>query len=597
MKILQDKNKKKIKLETVIEKIREQHINLFVEGEIELILNRTHSDDEGDNFTSPIKSELNEFLEKYDLNFEKLTNMNYQAEDEIEHSKFYRNKKKENNSKDNSSLYMISSCSSGKSDKSLRDRKTIKKNRIKNCFLSEKIEEINYYDKNNNKESDIYGNLNIINKINENNETNLTKRSALKFKIENNPILIDHKKEVIQDPELEKFCNKLDSKNYVIKNKNNKKHNKMFMKQKSKSVFFAEEKFPELKKKKTIIENSKNNNYIKKFSNNDRSDSVDEKTNETLKPTKTEIKRKKKEEQQHEGKKLKLDEKLLEILTQKVVILILLLLIMLPILGGEYVKTFIVDEDDTLIKNYCTNVIDILVEFSNNNSSMLPNLKRHIEICEKISIDTNDLDDFNSTEPYFLMFNLTEYYPYLELIKNYNNTKDIVYLPPLVYDVLSNKSNLNFWREGFDYFSDAVDDYSNPNIFNSTITFIINNHQFLVIDNILGILKSIFVGVVLVWGAYLFSSDVNEILIFPLDKLKAKINYLLNSGDEMYLRKEKLLEQENNVNLIIKNKVIDNSLEKNYQNSEMKLIGSSVDFLINLVSMSLGKNSNFFTIN
>ena len=49
--------------------------------------------------------------------------------------------------------------------------------------------------------------------------------------------------------------------------------------------------------------------------------------------------------------------------------------------------------------------------------------------------------------------------------------------------------------------------------------------------------------------------------------------------------------------VFIKNKVIDNSLEKNYQNSEMKLIGSSVDFLINLVSMSLGKNSNFFTIN
>lgn len=313
----------------------------------------------------------------------------------------------------------------------------------------------------------------------------------------------------------------------------------------------------------------------------------------------------------HDGhKKPTLEESLMENLTQKVVILILLLLIVLPILGGDYVKTFLFNTDDTEIRSYCMEVIPYLFDTAMKDPSKISNLQRHVDKCERISIDMAELSDFESNDPYFLYLNFSDYIPYYDLLQKYNNTNLSNFIPNIEYDNLTKRENSQFLREGYDFYTDSYFDSTHSDEEDSKIIYIYNNRIFLIIDNLTGILKSIFVGVVLVWGAFVVSNDVTKILIVPLERVKAKMNYLLRHSDEIYMKEEKLKEQSNNVvNEIVKDENIDKTIEKKLlkEDWEFRVLHSSVVSLINLVSMSLGQNSknsinvasflNFFFIN
>jgi len=297
-------------------------------------------------------------------------------------------------------------------------------------------------------------------------------------------------------------------------------------------------------------------------------------------------------EESHE-KRQNLEAALMEKLTQKVVILILILLVMLPILSGDYIKTFILNDEDTAVENYCMKTISMLMNISENDPNYLFNLKRHIDCCETISVDITDHLDFNSTEPYFLYMNFSDYLPFGRLIQKYNNTKFSSYLSKSAYDNFTKRPRLNFMREGYDFMSDYFFDLSDPDIDYSKITYIMNNRIFLIIDNTLSILKSIFIGVVLVLGAFLVSNDLNRILIFPLENIKKKLIYLLDHSDEVFIKKDKLFDKKES--LLLKGKTnIKSQKGSSIEHSEMKIIDKSLGTLINLLNTSLGGNSKKF---
>jgi len=346
--------------------------------------------------------------------------------------------------------------------------------------------------------------------------------------------------------------------------------------------------------------NNNNNNNIRENENN-----------LNIKSTKTKINNEKK----LKSSKVKdTDIMLRETLTTKVVILVLLMLVTLPMLSFETVISFIVAKD-TNVDNYCMKVINKLLNDSLTNSFALYNLEKHINACLNVNLENENLA-INNTEPYFLYINFSLFDPYTKVLEKYNNTEYNEMIPKAIVDRFSNRTKIDYFRKDYDYFVgyyffkeneiNSTENTINTNntksgdnqIDSNMIIYITNNIIILVLESTLNIFKSLFIGIVLISGAFFISTDATEKLISPLEKLYLKLNFLLSKmqSDEVYMKEnfleneEKKLIQLSEEDRIKKRKIYNPS---NVNKSEMQIIDESMESLAKLVSMTLGQNSKF----
>jgi hypothetical protein len=270
-----------------------------------------------------------------------------------------------------------------------------------------------------------------------------------------------------------------------------------------------------------------------------------------------------------------LEEALTERIVHKVVIMVMFLLVALPIIDDNYIMTFLYLPDNLpTVVNYCLNGLDSIFSEAVHNPIFLKALNLIIQHCTNTS-DTSD------NIPFLINLNFSNYHSYSQLITNYSNTNYSQYLPQMVYNYTSFENvNPYFGREGRDFQSGAINIDEG-----SFITYRLNVHMTYRLMSIFNIMKNIFIAVILIVSAVVFSGDIKRIVINPVNKIMSRL--------DSYLKGIEIIDDENEENKLNKGEVR-LSLKDIMKKSKIKRLETyqlekAMKKLISLISLSIGK--------
>jgi hypothetical protein len=295
---------------------------------------------------------------------------------------------------------------------------------------------------------------------------------------------------------------------------------------------------------------------------------------------------------------LSLEDKLSEKLANKLVVLIMAILITLPILDLEYFDTILYSPEETpTVQRYCLDALNTAFTKSIENPIYFKTISIIYQSCLDLAEDGSSLQsDYNVTaSPYFYYFNFTEYMPFQMMLNKSSelNFDEMKYLPNRTYEHIdwefvfeNERNNLNYMLDNF-----------YPDESESMIQYSYNNNAVQNLTSFLNVLKVVFIAVVLLLGAYIFSNDIHYYVTRHLDKVMTRLKIYINNTDSLseeinadsigkgdlrsaYEKALLLLDQRESI-----------SAKKKKRDDETEVIDRSIKIIINLISMSIGKPS------
>lgn len=308
------------------------------------------------------------------------------------------------------------------------------------------------------------------------------------------------------------------------------------------------------------------------------------------------------------------EEKLTSKLSNKLVIVIMTILVVLPVLDVDYVDSIrFADSENPTVYRYCLETIDQTFMKAIADVRYIKTLDLIYRNCidlsddgssisgENLQIYTNS-ENSNSTAkiPLFYRLNFTLYTPYrdlYEILETENYEKYKIFLPNITYEHPDFKQVLNTGRENFDY----ITKYYYPGDSDSSIIIVSNNQTESRMTAYLNIIKVIFIALILLLGVYMFSTDIQFNVTKHLDKIQSRVKYYLintdsltdnvegdsNNSNDIRSAYEKALllldEKENEKNKKTK--------KDNKNDNETYVIDENIKIIINLISISLGRQS------
>ncbi len=305
---------------------------------------------------------------------------------------------------------------------------------------------------------------------------------------------------------------------------------------------------------------------------------------------------------------ISLEDKLSEKLANKLVVLIMGILIVLPILDLEYFDTLIYTPDQTpTVQRYCLEALNTAFIKSLENPIYFKSIFIIYHTCLDLAEDGLSLkSDYNFTaSPYFFYFNFTQYTPFKNLMENYQSN-DMLYFKNLSFSFLPNNSyNHIDWDFVFENERNNLNfilDYFYPDESDSRIQYSYNNNLVQNLTSFLNVLKVVFIAIVLLLGAYIFSNDIHYYVTRHLDKVMTRLKIYINNTDS--------LSEEINADsvgkgdlrstyekaLLLLDQRESNIVKKKKRNDETEVIDRSIKVIINLISMSIGKPSKKFNL-
>lgn len=271
------------------------------------------------------------------------------------------------------------------------------------------------------------------------------------------------------------------------------------------------------------------------------------------------------------GKKFKLEENLSEMIIRKVVLIVLAIIVVSPMLDIGLIQDFKYSQNELLSKNvYCYDLISRFIKASDQDPVFIKGLKISLNHCF-----TNAHED---DDTFISLINFTNLGDYVKLMNNSQGS----HLPlELKIDNLDKYLSSN--RENSYYIN--LTNYESS----GTLTIIYDNSIESKLIPFLNLIKSVVVGVFLIYSAILFNKDVINYVISPLDSIFSRVQYHLKHFDHNVLNEEE--------NEIVSQNAIHsptNDLsDKQKKKLETYLIESTFKKLVYLLQVSIGKPGNF----
>jgi hypothetical protein len=306
---------------------------------------------------------------------------------------------------------------------------------------------------------------------------------------------------------------------------------------------------------------------------------------------------KKNKRRKKKHRKPTLEESLTDLLTNKLVILVMVILIIVPILDVDYVTTTILASiaDDGFyldFKDFWIESLQLAVNKSIENPVYLITLNMCIDRFKDASYDGSSLKESNYTDPpLFYYYNFTLFQEYQLLKSTYNNTKYYSLVPDDNYEHPDFKKIFSSKRNNFNFVDHK---YQIGNF--SLIEIVYNIDVEKSLDSLLNVFKIIFISIVLLLGSYIFSQDIQNLVTRPLDLCMTRLKFYLSNTDSL----TENIDFDNNDKMDIRSAyekaliLIDkNQGKKSNSNAklETKGIDNNIKILINLISISIGKPS------
>jgi hypothetical protein len=296
-----------------------------------------------------------------------------------------------------------------------------------------------------------------------------------------------------------------------------------------------------------------------------------------------------------------LEEKLTSKLANKLVVVIMAILVVLPVLDVDYIDYIRFGSDQTQsIFRYCVEGLDVTFMKTIKDLRYIKALDLIYKNCLDLTYDGSSMSEMqnedNSTipEPLFYNINFTEYPPYQILYKIAETDKSIMLLMPnITYQHPDFIKVLNTGRENYDY----VSKFYYPDDSNSTIVLILNNYMESSLSAVLNILKVLFIAIILLYGVYLFSNDIHLNVTRHLDKIQTRVKYYLNNTDSL----SENIDQDSSGSgdlrtayekaLLLLDQKENEKKKKPKNDNETYIIDKNLKIIMNLISISLGKQS------
>ena len=330
--------------------------------------------------------------------------------------------------------------------------------------------------------------------------------------------------------------------------------------------------------------------------------------------------------EKEDEEKESLEEKLTKKMTRKLISLILILLVFIPIFDASYIGMFIYDSSEVpTVPNYCLNSLDDAFTKSLTNLDYIGSINKIFSACLDLAEDGSSIKADNAAPvsssneshqrllnsagavdehhvvspypPYFYYFNFSSYDNYYSLLDIINAQANasfyLKFLPNVSYQHPDYDYILHYEYSGYSYFRSY---FSNEDNSNSTIEFVYNNNSEQYVQSILNIIKVVVVGFMLIGGSYFFTDLINYYVVRPLDKVMTRLEFYLNNTDSLNEEIEKDSIKQMDVKLAYKKALLmieDKQSENKFlsTNNETYELDNKIKMLINLISISIGKQS------
>lgn len=222
----------------------------------------------------------------------------------------------------------------------------------------------------------------------------------------------------------------------------------------------------------------------------------------------------------------KLEKRLTKGITHQVVIIIMLILVTIPMIDIDFISDIVYSaEQKPKRHDYCLSLLSRIMNESIYDDSFFPALNTTFQSCfySKDYIDSDNSTPQSEVQRILMMeFNQSQVFK--DFMK-YSNKSHLVefngtglHSDDYFYFIDKYRISQDYQEEEFI----SEDNYNN-------ITYYYDVRVYNEISSITGMLKSIFVAILLIIGSYIFSIDVNNYVIMPLDKIFAKLNFILQN--------------------------------------------------------------------
>ena len=307
-----------------------------------------------------------------------------------------------------------------------------------------------------------------------------------------------------------------------------------------------------------IVENSKMINSIIKNHNDDlkmlSEDSDDEGKKTIIKTNKL----------LSSSKNFKLQNNLSEKIIQKVVIIVLLIIVIFPIIELDSVLEWI-SPSELVSKNFfCYHSISKLITAAKSNPIYLKGLNITLNNCfsNQSQDDKSFIVSLNLTSNSDFIY-LKNLYPGYKFLSEYN-------IPDLDDYIENNRVDSFYLNLTFSEDTDST-------------TILYDNSVLNFIKSLLNLVKTVVVGIVLIFSAIYLNKDVIRYVINPLDNIFSTLQKHLQNFDQYKPENE----EENYLDGVKENSLS----EKQTKKMETYLIEMTIKKLVSLISISIGKQS------
>jgi hypothetical protein len=277
-----------------------------------------------------------------------------------------------------------------------------------------------------------------------------------------------------------------------------------------------------------------------------------------------------------------LGNKLVEKIIQKVVIVVMFLLISLPIIDADYITSFIYPPEYLpAVSDYCLNGLDTSFAMALEDPVYIDQINFFLQFC------TNTTDATDSI-PFFTNIDFSNYSLYTNLTNLYGKSEYAETLPLAVYNYTSFNVTPYFHRNGRDYKFGII---SFDNL--TYISYEENTYLSGRLTSELNLIKNVFVSILLIISAQVFSYDITSLVIQPVKRIMARLVFYLSSFDMVEKLSLEKMHLDSTTIILLNEKKNSLKSKKNKQKKnrtmETYLIDKAMKKLIGLISLSIGK--------